>query len=167
MDEISGCADIYVHSYAVHAVLGYAVQHSPSLSTHPQVRKRIWRALGSLREMQTKVGTEAVELHSAQILGENISGIVSPFDIEYVGDASIVHFTDVVVANVNVLRPHLCYSVLSDVNGALVVSRQWYIVEMIAKLSKQVVNPDYLATTVAHCHIFSLSRGEGNGLLCT
>ena len=26
MDEISGCADIYVHSYAVHAVLGYAVQ---------------------------------------------------------------------------------------------------------------------------------------------
>ena len=57
--------------------------------------------------METKLGAEFQEFHDSKILGEEIGRIVIAFNVEQVDDSLLIYFADVMVSDIDVLRPRL------------------------------------------------------------
>ena len=62
--------------------------------------------------METKLRAKLQEFHCAKVLGKDVSRVVVSVNVEDVNYPFVVHFTNIVVADVDVFRPRLCDRIL-------------------------------------------------------
>ena len=93
-------------------------------------------ALSGTGKVETKLRAELQEFHDSKVLGEEISRVVIAFDVEQVDDSLLIYFADVVVSDIDVLRPRLRNWIRCNEDRSLVVSCDRYMVDVVAKFSK-------------------------------
>ena len=108
-------------------------------------------------KLQSKHQPEFQEFDMPQVLGEHVCWVVITIDKEDLNLLVVDDFPDIMVANVDVLRPTLRYRVGANEDCSLVVTADWNGTELVADLFHEHLEPNYLATAIADRHILSFS----------
>jgi len=119
----------------------------------------------SRKDLKAKHSLELKELDGPKVFRQKVCGIFITIDEIEFGEFMRYDFTDIMVANVNMLRSIFGNWVRGDKNRALVITADWDRTEAVAELPQKGMHPDYLAATIGERHVFCLGAGEGNCLL--
>ena len=116
-------------------------------------------------KLQAEHSSKLEELHRAQVLSQQIHGIIITIDEVDFSQAAVNDLANVMVPDIDVLRSLFSDRVGGDKDRALVISADRDGGQVVAELPQKGMHPDYLAATVGERHILSLCTGQRNSLL--
>ena len=116
-------------------------------------------------KFQAEHGSKLKELHRAQVLSQQICGIIITIDEVDFCQAAVDDLANIVIPDIDVLRSLFSDRIGGDENRALIISADRDGGQVVAELPQKGMHPDYLAATIRERHILSLSTGQRNSLL--
>jgi hypothetical protein len=73
--------------------------------------------------------------------------------------------TDEMVADIDVLGLVVLNQIMSNLDGTLIVTQEWHLVEVNTIILHHLPHPKELRTTTCGCHILGFSGGERHTIL--
>jgi hypothetical protein len=98
-------------------------------------------------------------------LCENVGELVLCTYIRQVNLTSVEMVTDKVVADLDVLGLVMLNRIMSDLDGTLIVTLEWHLVEVNTIILHGLPHPKELSTTTHGRHILGFGSGERHTIL--